>query len=126
MPDREVLPLVWALPFAGLLLSIALVPLAAPRFWHDHFGKVAAAWSLVLIVPFAFVHGAGATVGPLIHTILDDYLPFIIVLFALYTIAGGICVRGAFSGTPSLNTGHSRSRDGDRERHGHDRRIDAA
>ncbi len=105
MPDREVLPLVWALPFAGLLLSIALVPLAAPRFWHDHFGKVAAAWSLVLIVPFAFVHGAGATVGPLIHTILDDYLPFIIVLFALYTISGGICVRGAFSGTPSLNTG---------------------
>ena len=34
----------WGVPFAGLLLSIALVPLASHRFWHDHFGKVAAAW----------------------------------------------------------------------------------
>jgi Na+/H+ antiporter NhaD/arsenite permease-like protein len=56
-------------------------------------------------VPFAFVHGVAATVGPLVHTILDDYVPFIIVLFALYTISGGICVRGAFSGTPWLNAG---------------------
>ena len=105
MPDRLALPLVWALPFAGLLLSIAFVPLVASRFWHDHFGKVAVAWSLALVVPFAFVHGLAATIEPLLHTLLTDYLPFIIVLFALYTIAGGLCVRGAFTGSPTRNAG---------------------
>ena len=95
--------LVWALPFAGLLLSIAVVPLVAPRFWHDHFGKVAAAWALLLIIPYAIAHGAEATLRPLAHALFDEYIPFIVILFALYTISGGICVRGSFVGTPRLN-----------------------
>ena len=97
------LPLAWALPFAGLLLSIAVVPLVAPRFWHDHFGKVSAAWALLLIVPYAIAHGAAATLRPLAHALFDEYIPFIVILFALYTISGGICVRGSFVGTPRLN-----------------------
>jgi Na+/H+ antiporter NhaD/arsenite permease-like protein len=101
--DRD-LPLLWALPFAGLLLSIAIVPLLAPKFWHDHFGKITAAWALVLLVPFALLNGAAATVRPLAHAIVDEYVPFIVILFALYTISGGICVRGSFVGTPWLNT----------------------
>jgi len=104
LPDREVLPLLWALPFAGLLVSIAVGPLVAPRFWHRHFGKVSAAWTLSLIVPFAAIHGAAATLASLAHTLLGDYVPFIVILFALYTISGGICVRSAFVGTPWLNT----------------------
>ena len=104
MPDREALPLLWALPFAGLLLSIAVGPVVAPKFWHSHFGKVAAAWTLALIIPFAVVHGAAATAGPLAHAIVDAYVPFLAILFALYTISGGICVRGSFIGTPWLNT----------------------
>ena len=99
------LPLPWALPFAGLLLSIAILPLVAPKFWHDHFGKVVAAWALILIVPYALVHGVAATLHPVANALLDDYIPFIVILFALYTIAGGICVRGSFVGTPWLNTG---------------------
>lgn len=43
----------WGIPFAGILLSIALCPLLAPVFWHHHFGKVAAAWSLAFLLPFA-------------------------------------------------------------------------
>jgi Na+/H+ antiporter NhaD/arsenite permease-like protein len=93
----------WALPFAGLLLSIAVVPLVAPKFWHDHFGKVVAAWAIVLIVPFAVVNGVGAALPPLAHALFDEYIPFISILFALYTISGGICVRGSFVGTPWLN-----------------------
>jgi Na+/H+ antiporter NhaD/arsenite permease-like protein len=99
------LPLSWGLPFAGLLLSIAIIPLVHPRFWHAHFGKVAAAWSLALIVPFALIFGADLAIHHLAHAVIEEYLPFVVILFALYTIAGGISVRGSFVGTPALNTG---------------------
>ena len=45
--------LAWSIPFAGLLLSIALLPLVAHKFWEHHFGKVAAFWSFALIIPVA-------------------------------------------------------------------------
>ena len=97
--------LVWALPFAGLLLSIAIVPLFAAHFWHAHFGKVAAAWAVALLVPFALIFGVDATLHQVAHAMLEEYVPFVVILFALYTIAGGICFRGSFVGTPWLNTG---------------------
>ena len=53
----------WALPFAGMLLSIAILPLAVPQIWHHHFGKIAAGWALLLLVPFAMTQGAGLTVA---------------------------------------------------------------
>ncbi len=40
--DGSALPLWWGIPLAGILLSIAVMPLVAPIFWHHHFGKVAA------------------------------------------------------------------------------------
>ena len=99
------LPLLWALPFAGLLLSIAIVPLFAAHFWHAHFGKVAAAWAVALLVPFLLIFGADVTLHHVAHAMLEEYVPFVVILFALYTIAGGICFRGSFVGTPWLNTG---------------------
>ncbi len=104
-PNGADLPLLWALPFAGLLLSIAIVPLVNAHFWHAHFGKVVVAWSVALIVPFAVTFGAEFTTRRVVHVIVDEYVPFVVILFALYTIAGGICVRGSFVGTPALNTG---------------------
>ena len=41
----------WGIPFAGMLLSIAFVPLLAPQFWHHHFGKIAIGWSLAFLLP---------------------------------------------------------------------------
>ncbi len=99
-----ILQAVWGLPFAGMLLSIALFPLTAPAFWHHHFGKIAAAWALAFLVPFALWFGASAAFGELVHAMLDEYIPFIVLLTALYTVAGGICVRGNLHGTPLLNT----------------------
>lgn len=99
------LPLWWGLPFAGLLLSIALVPLVAPRFWHDHYGKVALGWTAALLVPFAAAFGAPLTVHRVAHALLEEYVPFVAILSALFTIAGGICVRGRLAGTPALNAG---------------------
>ena len=44
--DGRTLGLAWALPFAGILLSIALGPLRLPAFWQHHYGKIAAGWAL--------------------------------------------------------------------------------
>ncbi|MDB5726853.1 MAG: sodium:proton antiporter [Noviherbaspirillum sp.] len=95
----------WGLPFAGLLLSIALGPLVFPRFWHHHFGKLTAAWSLAFLLPFAISFGAGAAFAGALHAVIAEYLPFIMLLAALFVVAGGICVRGNLQGTPALNTG---------------------
>ena len=95
----------WGVPFAGVLLSIALLPMLAPIFWHHHFGKVTAAWALVFFIPFALVFGWGAAGEGLVHALVAEYLPFVILLTALFTVAGGIYIRGNLRGTPLLNAG---------------------
>ncbi|MDB5731601.1 MAG: putative transrane protein [Variovorax sp.] len=95
----------WGVPFAGLLLSIALMPLAAPVFWHHHHGKVSAGWALAFLLPFALVMGPGTAGAELVHALLAEYLPFVILLTALFTVAGGIHIRGNLHGSPALNTG---------------------
>ena len=102
--DGRALSAWWGLPFAGMLLSIALMPVLLPNFWHHHFGKVAAAWSLAMLAPFALVFGTGAAGQALLHTLLAEYLPFIVLLTALFTVSGGIHVRGNLHGSPLLNT----------------------
>jgi Na+/H+ antiporter NhaD/arsenite permease-like protein len=94
----------WALPFAGLLLTIATGPTLFRHFWHSHYGKIALGWSLLVLVPLALTYGGGASVEALAHALLGEYLSFIIVLFALYTVAGGILVTGNLRGTPATNT----------------------
>ncbi len=94
----------WAIPFAGLLLSIALMPLLAPNFWHHHFGKVTAAWALAFLIPLVLFYGMGAAIANFVHALLAEYLPFVILLTALYVVAGGIYIRGSLTGTPLLNT----------------------
>ncbi|MBN3757467.1 sodium:proton antiporter [Paraburkholderia sp. Tr-20389] len=94
----------WGVPFAGILLSIAVFPLVAPKVWHHHFGKISAAWAVLFLVPFAFAFGASTALGTLIHALLEEYLPFIVLLTTLYTVAGGICVTGNLHGSPRLNT----------------------
>ena len=103
--DGRALSAWWGLPFAGMLLSIALMPLLVPQFWHHHFGKVAAGWSLALLLPFAGLFGASAAVQALVHTLLAEYIPFIVLLTALFAVSGGIYVRGNLHGSPLLNTG---------------------
>ncbi len=99
----QVLPVWSIIPFAGILLSIALFPLFAPKFWHHHYGKVSAFWALAVALPFILVYGHPA-VHEILHIILIDYLPFIILLLALFTVAGGILVEGTLKGTPALNS----------------------
>lgn len=100
----ETLPLYSVLPFAGMLLSIALFPLVLPKFWHHHFGKVSAFWAVALVVPLLIAY-KGTAVYEILHIVLADYVPFIILLGALYTVSGGILLKGTLRGTPAVNTG---------------------
>lgn len=102
--DGGALSLIWSLPFAGLLLSIALLPLVAPHFWEHHFGKVAGVWALLFLLPCAVAFGAMTASTEFLHALLLDYFPFINLLFALFVIAGGIRVSGNLLGTPTTNT----------------------
>lgn len=102
--DGSRLSMLWGVPFAGILLSIALMPLLAPIFWHHHFGKVAAAWGLAFLVPFALVFGPAAAGASFVHALLAEYIPFVILLTALFAVSGGIYIRGNLHGSPGLNT----------------------
>jgi len=94
----------WAAPFACMLLSIAVMPLALPHFWHHHYGKVAGFWGLAFLVPFALAHGFDLALYSVVHTLFLEYIPFLILLFSLFTIAGGVCLRGSLVGKPQVNT----------------------
>src|SRR5262249_61548780 len=83
-----------ALPFAGILLTIAFAPLINRRFWHHHYGKLAFVWAALTLAPLAALYGADAALAALSHALLDDYLGFIAFLFSLYVVAGGIVVAG--------------------------------
>ncbi|MFN4996671.1 MAG: sodium:proton antiporter, partial [Burkholderiales bacterium] len=92
--DGAQLTAVWGVPLAGILLCIALMPLLTPQFWHHHYGKVVAAWSLAFFIPFALMFGANLAGSNLIHALFAEYIPFIVLLTALYTVSGGIFIRG--------------------------------
>lgn len=101
--DGTTLSILWTIPFAGILLSIAVMPLVAPHFWHNNFGKVSFFWALTFIIPFFVVEGYSITLYEFLHIVLLDYIPFIILLLALFTISGGIRLKGTLVGTPILN-----------------------
>ena len=94
----------WALPFVGILLTIAAGPLLFPKIWHHHYGKIAFAWSALTLAPLAALHGTPAAVAGFAHAMLGEYLSFIVLLFALYTVAGGVLVTGNLRGNPWTNT----------------------
>jgi Na+/H+ antiporter NhaD/arsenite permease-like protein len=94
----------WALPFIGILLTIAAGPLLFPKIWHHHYGKLAFAWGALTIAPIAALHGTPIAAAAFVHAMLAEYLSFIVLLFALYVVAGGILVTGNLRGTPLVNT----------------------
>nr|WP_249815965.1 sodium:proton antiporter [Bradyrhizobium sp. 138] len=95
----------YALPFAGLLLSIALGPLLFPKIWHHHYGKITAAWALLALAALVVFAGGMPTLKALVHAMLAEYLGFIVLLFSLYVVAGGILITGDIKATPASNLG---------------------
>jgi len=99
----ESLPLWYCLPFVGMLLSIALFPLFKPHWWEKNLLNVSIFWSLVFLVPFSIGFGPYEAGANFFEILLLDYLPFIVLLWGLFTVSGGIALEGPISGTPKTN-----------------------
>ena len=95
----------WVIPFACMLLSIAVLPLTLPAVWHHHFGKISVFWGLAFLIPCLIVYGPSVALYETLHTLLLEYVPFIILLLALFTVAGGVRLTGTLVGTPVVNAG---------------------
>jgi len=100
----DLLPVWTVAPFVLLLLSIAILPLAAPHWWEHNRNKAIVALTLGV----AFVAYLVATHGALgVKTVEEaslDYVSFITLLASLFVISGGIYLKGSLSGTPIANT----------------------
>ena len=101
--DGSKMSMLWALPFLGILLSIATGPLLFPHIWEHHYGKFSAFWTACVIVPLYLFGGVSAATHAVVHTVLLEYMPFILLLLALFTVAGGIYLEGNLRGTPAAN-----------------------
>jgi Na+/H+ antiporter NhaD/arsenite permease-like protein len=99
------LPLLTVVPFALMLLAIAIFPLANPHWWEHTRNQaiVVGLLSLFVIVYFLGAHGYHG--GSRLKHLLIEYFSFIVLLTALYVISGGIYIKGSLSGTPLANTG---------------------
>ena len=98
------LGIIWIVPFVGILLSIAIFPLVALDIWHHHFGKISLFWGASFVFPFLIKEGLSVTLYEILHVSLLEYIPFIILLLALFTISGGVRLTGSLVGTPVVNT----------------------
>jgi Na+/H+ antiporter NhaD/arsenite permease-like protein len=98
-PEIFVPAVAWALPFVGLLLSIAILPLAAPHFWESNLRKLAVAALLALPVLALYLR-----VQP--ESLADaaaEYVSFIVLLGGLFVISGGIKLEGDLQATTRTN-----------------------
>jgi len=104
LPGAE-LSVLWIIPFAGMLFSIAIGPLVAPFFWHHHFGKISLFWAGAFIVPCLLFYGPATMLFHVWEVLTHEYVPYVVLLFTLFTVAGGVRVTGTLVGTPQVNTG---------------------
>ena len=95
----------WMLiPFVVMLLCIAILPLihSVEEWWEHNLHKLYV--SLILGVPVAIWMCVKGMSGEVVHQIIGDYVPFILLLMALFVTTGGICIRGDLKATPQTNT----------------------
>ena len=105
-----ILPVWSVIPFAGLLLSIAIIPMVFEHWWHDnkHQLLVAVAWATPVLGYLLYLmvtndHGLAASAGHSLHHALVEYISFIGLLGSLYIISGGILLRGDLRAKPLTN-----------------------
>ena len=98
-----VLPLWSCIPFVGMLLCIAICPLVIGEWWDAHKQYGVLFWSLLFIIPFCVAYGWNVGIEQVAESIVGDYLPFIVLLFGLFCVAGNICLEGDLVGSPKVN-----------------------
>lgn len=102
--NGAVLSLYWGIPFLGILFSIALLPMICSDVWHQHFGKISLGWTVLFLLPFSYYFGLDQCLHIMIHAIFKEFVPFILLLLALFTVSGGIVISGDLVGSPKRNT----------------------
>jgi len=102
--DGSKLSVLLGLPFIGILLCIATGPIFFHHLWENHYGKFATALATCAVIPlYAFFDVVGVTTT-LTHAIALEYIPFILLLLALFTTAGGIYLEGNLHDSVWTNT----------------------
>ena len=91
------------IPFAGLLLSVAVIPLLRAEWWEEHRFPAVIAWALLFILPFAALYGPFRAAETVLECLANDYLSFIVMLFGLFCVAGNITFTGDLAGSPRVN-----------------------
>lgn len=99
----ENISLAFCIPFIGMLLSVAIFPLIAGKWWEKKKQYIVILWSLLFLIPFAVKYSAGVMGETLLDIVLNDYMTFIILLFGLFCVSGNIAIKGNFSGAPKVN-----------------------
>ena len=104
MDIGSTLPIWSIIPFVGMLLCIAILPLTKlAEWWEHHQLHVAIFWSLLFLVPFTIAYGMHETGYELMESVVLDYIPFIVLLLGLFIVAGNIHVAGTIAGTTRNN-----------------------
>ena len=98
------LSILWALPFVGILLCIATGPVFYPHVWEHHYGKFTTLWAALIVVPLFLTADVHTVTTTLAHTAFLEYMPFILLLLALFTVAGGIYLEGNLHDSVFTNT----------------------
>ena len=101
--NGQSLSLLWLIPFIGILLSIAVFPIIAPHFWHHHYGKISLFWGVIFFALFTIFFGPNLSFFYLLEVYLLEFIAFIALLLALFTVAGGIQLKGELVGSPKIN-----------------------
>ena len=104
METIENISLIFCIPFVGMLLSIAVLPLLAGKWWEKNKKYMVILWSVLFLIPFAIKYSPGTMFETLVNIVLNDYLSFIVLLFGLFCVSGNISIQGKFRGSPRANT----------------------
>lgn len=101
--NTEMIPMWLCIPFAGLLLCIAIMPLVKAHWWEEHQPHAVVLWSLLFVIPFAVMYGVHHTAETVLECIIGDYITFIVLLFGLFCVCGNITLSGDLAGSPWIN-----------------------
>ncbi len=90
------------IPFVVMLLTIAIAPLVAEHIWESNRNKLI--FTLAISIPTIILLSCYGLGGKVVHNLLYDYIPFIMLLLALFVVTGGIHIKGDIAATPTVNT----------------------
>ncbi len=96
--------LLWALPFAGIILSMSFMPLMCPQFWEKYSGYIPLGWTIIYLTAVYFLFSPSHAFNAICHPLLSDYVSFIVQIATLYIVAGGIYINFPNGKGPIFNT----------------------